>query len=243
MGTSADRDGGKGGPWSPLKRASTAYAKTVGSGSGGGDSDAARLLLGRHVAIFGGAGPASNGARTGKSTLAALGGFLASVGSSGLQNALHEVGLGHLVGRDRFDVLDELVTLMTGDASDLESQAARDAQCDVMDELFGDAEAWGELDAISISAERLEALLAVFVARYVYNRVPTLPERLARIMDPAAVKEADRQIVELIQGVVDLQMPETPLTFDWSGQAGRDFADQAINDIYRILESSGDADL
>jgi hypothetical protein len=40
-------------------------------------------------------------------------------------------------------VLDDLITFIAGD--DLDSQAARDAACDVLDEIFGDADTWTEL--------------------------------------------------------------------------------------------------
>lgn len=160
MGTSADNRGGSGGAWTPLKRATTNYAKSAASG-GGGDRAAAAKVLGKHVAVLGGATSAANGARVGRSTLASLGGFLASVGSTDLGTALRRMGLEHLVGQDRFDVLDELVTAIGGSGSDLDSQAARDAECDVLEALFAEATLWEDLETTTVSAEYLEIDLAL----------------------------------------------------------------------------------
>jgi len=238
MGTSADRATGTGGAWTPLKRAATDYARTASAGSGGTRVTAERVL-GRHVAVLGGAGAAAASARAGTSGLARLGGVLAGIGNAGLGPTLDQYGLGHLVGTDRFDVLDGLITLIAGDAADIESQAARDAACDVLDELYADAVTWAELETAGITPEMLQTLLTMFLARYVYNRLPVLAERLARLTDPAAARDADQQIVEMIQDLVILRMPDQPLTFDWSGPEGRRFADETIHDVYDILGKLG----
>lgn len=241
MGTSADRDGGKGGAWKPLKLAATSLAKSAGSG--GGSDEQIQRLLGRQVAVFGGAGAAAGSAISGSAAFSSIGDFLSNVAQGGLESALREAGLEHLIGGDRFDVLDELLTLLAGDGSDLESQAARDAQCDVLDDFFGDAESWNDLESIAISADQIEAVLADFLARYVYNRIPAIGERLARLMDPAAAKRADERIVDMVRSLVEIHMPADPLNFDWSGPPGREFADESVADMYRILEAFGDDDL
>jgi hypothetical protein len=234
MGTSTDRHTGSGGAWTPLKHAATAYAKAVGGGPGNPRETAQRVLT-RHVDVLGGASGAASTARAGGSALAGLGGFLGGVGGVGLAAALTEAGLADLVGKDRWDVLDGLITLIAGDASDIESQAARDAMSDVCDELYGDAESWEELEAVQVSAADLETLLEEYLARYIYNRVPVLAERLAQILDPAAARDADHRIVQMIRDLVSLQMPENPFVFDWRGQPGRDFANTAIRDVYDAL--------
>lgn len=238
MGTSADRGTGSGGAWTPLKRAATDYARAASGGSGGTRTTAERVL-GRHVAVLGGAGAAAGSARSGTAGLSRLGGLLAGVGSAGLGATLDRLGLGHLVGRDRFEVLDELITLVAGDAADVESQAARDAACDVLDELYADADTWAELEATGVTPETLRTLLTLFLSKYVYNRLPVLAERLARLMDPAAAKEADQQIVGMIHDLVELRLPEDPLAFDWGGADGKEFAEGAVREVYDILSELG----
>jgi len=236
MGTSADRATGAGGAWTPLKLAANAYARAASGGDGGTRATAERVL-GRHVAVL---GAAAGGAIAGTSGLAGLGGLLGGVASGGLAPTLQQLGLGQLVGKDRFDVLDELVTLLAGDGADVESQAARDAMSDVVDELYADADSWAELDATNVTPQDLVQLLTMFLARYVYNRLPVLAERLARLMDPAAARDADRQIVEMVRDLVVLRMPDNPLSFDWGGPEGRHFAEDAVRDVYEILDTLGD---
>jgi hypothetical protein len=120
--------------------------------------------------------------------------------------------------------------------------AAGEGACDVLDELYADADTWDELEATGVTAEQLRALLTLFVAKYVYNRLPVLAERLARLMDPAAVREADQQIVGMIHDLVSLRMPEHPLTFDWGGAAGEAFANDAVREIYELLSELGGED-
>lgn len=239
MGTSADRASGSGGAWTPLKHAATAYARAAAGGSGGSPATAERVL-GRHVAVLGGAGAAAASARSGTAGLATLGGLLSVAGTGGLGGALNAYGLGHLVGKDRFDVLDEMITLVAGDGADVDSQAARDAVCDVLDELYAGAESWDDLEATAVTPEALRELLTLFLAKYVYNRMPVLAERLARLMDPVAAKEADQQIVAMIHDLVMLRMPDDPLGFDWRGPEGRRFADDAVRDVYEMLGDLGD---
>lgn len=241
MGTSADRAGGTGGAWTPLKVAATSYSRSAGSG--GGSDGQARRLLGRHVAVLGGSAGAARSAAAGGSAMAGLGGFLAEVAAQGLPSALRSLGLQHLIGADRFDVLEELISAVAGTGSDLEAQAARDAQCDVLDDFFGDAESWADMSTIQVDRSQLQDLLSEFLARYVFNRIPAIGERLARLVDPSAVKRADRHLLDMIRATVVLNVPGDPLDVDWRGSQGKQIIDEAIADVYRNLEAMGDDDL
>jgi len=112
MGTSSDHSGGSGGPWTPFKRAATSYAKH-------GGADRAGRMLARHVATLGGAAAAAASARTGTTAAQRLGGLLAGVATEGLTPTLERFGLADQVGRDRFEVLDALITYIAGSGSDL----------------------------------------------------------------------------------------------------------------------------
>lgn len=234
MGTSADRSAGTGGNWTPLKHATNAYVR----GLGGADSTGrARRVLARHVPLLGGAGGASSSARAGRSGIARLGGLLAGIGTGTTGQALAALGLGHLVGKDRFTVLDELVTFIAGDGNDLDSGAARDAACDVLDEVFGDADSWNELDSVSVDREQLGMILERFLALYVYNRVPVVAERLSRLTDPVAMREADREMRQIISDLVAIELPSDPLTVDWAGPEGQAIAERAITSTYELVSA------
>ncbi|WP_424184179.1 hypothetical protein ACOBQX_19900 [Actinokineospora sp. G85] len=205
----------------------------------------ARRVLARHVPVLGGVGGATAGARAGRSGVQRLGALLAGVGGTGLENTLTSLGLGSLVGRNRFDVLDELITYITGDGNDLDSQAARDAACDVLDEVFGEADTWTELSDTAESAvtrENLPTLLEAFLAQYVYNRVPVIAERLSRIADPHAVRKADEEMRQIIQVLVSLRIPDDPFAVDWAGQEGHQIAEDTVRSTYETLQGlDGDA--
>src|SRR6266511_1471495 len=209
MGTSTDRTEGRGGPWTPLKYAATSYVRGLGAASD----------------------------RAGRGGLQRLGALLAGIEDHGLGPTLVDLGLAPLVGLSRFDVLDELVTLIAGDGDDLDSQAARDAACDVLDELFQGADTWEQLEAATVSADELRGLLEVFLAHYVYNRVPVIAERLGRLADPEAMRRADAQLRQIVEDLVAIRLPADPFTVDWSGPEGVTIAADAIRDVYQTLEA------
>lgn len=234
MGTSADRSAGTGGNWTPLKHATNAYVRGLGKSDSNGR---ARRVLARHVPLLGGAGSASASARAGSSGIARLGGLLAGLGTGTAGQALSALGLGHLVGKDRFTVLDELVTYIAGSGDDLDSGAARDAACDVLDEVFGDADSWEELDRINVDREQLGMILERFLALYVYNRVPVVAERLSRLTDPVAMRKADHEMRQIIADLVAIELPDNPLAVDWTGSEGRAIADRAISSTYELVSA------
>jgi len=235
VGTSTDRTSGTGGAWTDLKYAATSYFR--GTGQGGAGSGSARLLLARHVPVLGGAAAAAAGAAAGRTSVQRLGGLLAGIGTNGLGEALREASLGDLVGRDRFEIVDELVTTLSGDGSGLDAAAARDAMCDVLEELFGEADTWEELEQARATRDDIERLLHLFLTNYLYNRIPVIAERLGRITDPAAALRADRQMRQVIEDCVVINLPSDPLSVDWNGPQGRDIADQAMQVAYATLES------
>lgn len=241
MGTSADRTPGSGGAWTPLKYATASYVRGLGSGDVR-QRDRALRVLARHVPVLGGAGAAAGSASAGRAGMQRLGGLLAGMGGPGLAPTLEALGLAELVGRDRFDVLDGLVTLLAGDGDDLDSQAARDAACDVLDEVFADADTWQDLAAATVTRDDMQALLEMFLARYIYNRMPVIAERLGRLADQQAARQADADMRQLITDLVALRLPEDPFTIDWAGSQGRQIADDTIGAVYETLEALDGSD-
>jgi hypothetical protein len=234
VGTSADRAAGTGGNWTPLKYAANAYVRGLGRAN---SNERAHRVLARHVPLLGGAAGATATARAGRSGITRLGGLLSGLGTGTPAQALASIGLGHLVGQDRFTVLDELVTYIGGTGNDLDSGAARDAACDVLDEVFGDADSWDELDRISVDRGHLGSILERFLALYVYNRVPVVAERLSRLTDPVAMQRADQEMRQIITDLVVIELPADPLSVDWRGQQGRMIAERAVSSTYELLSA------
>jgi hypothetical protein len=232
VGTSADRSAGKGGDWTPLKHATATYVRGLGNR---GSTDRAGRVLGRHVPLLGGTRGAVSSARAGTAGISRLGGLLAGLGTGPAGEAFTSLGLSHLVGQDRFTVLDELVTFIAGTGDDLDSVAARDAACDVLDEVFGDADSWEELNEVSVSREQLGTVLERFLSLYVYNRVPVVAERLSRMTDPTAMRQADQEMRQIIADLVAIHLPSDPFALDWSGPEGRAIAERAVTSTYELL--------
>ena len=95
---------------------------------------------------------------------------------------------------------------------------------------------------MAVSRESLPSLIEMFLAQYVYNRVPVIAERLSRIADPSAVRRADEEMREIIQILVSLRLPEDPFSVNWAGPEGREIAEDAVRLTYEALQAlDGDA--
>src|SRR4051812_27712141 len=99
MGTSSDYTGGAGGKWTPYKHAASNFARFGGTGR-------AEKVLARYVGALGGASAAaSSGRAAGVGAGQALADFGTGVVRDGLTETLQRLGLGHLVGQGRYEVL------------------------------------------------------------------------------------------------------------------------------------------
>lgn len=230
MGTSASNTGGTGGAWTTFKRDASTFARR-------GGAERAGRALGGHVTALGGpaaaVGAAGAGIRTGQNLARLLAG---STGPAGLAGGLEEIGLGHLVGSDRFTILTELLDRFAGAGSDLEAQAARDALLDVLDEVLPAYDV--ALDDVRLDEARVVELLQVYLAALVYNRaIPVIDERLTRLENPQLAERRDRELRDFIEALVRLRTQgQSPLSIDWAGDAGRAFIERMLRAVYDQLE-------
>jgi hypothetical protein len=232
MGTSADFGGGRGEGWTGLRRATTSFAKR------GGRDRAARVLA-RYVGALGGAASASRAAAGSTQRMA---GFASALATGGLGPALDALGLGHLVGSSRWEVLQGLLEVIVGAGADLDEQAARAAACDVFDELFPDAESWEELAEVSLDADGVVDLIERFVAACVFNRMlPAIDERLNRLGDPTLARRRETELRDYLRLLVQLRLEDRdPLTVDWQGDEGRVLITGLLEVVYEELEALED---
>lgn len=110
----------------------------------------------------------------------------------------------------------------------------------MLDEVFGDADSWEELNQVSVDRDQLGTILERFLALYVYNRVPVVAERLSRLTDPVAMRKADHEMREIIADLVAIELPADPLSVDWAGAQGRTIAETAIASAYELLSALED---
>ena len=239
MGTSKDYSGGKGGDWTPYKHATSTFARY------GGGSGRAEKVLSRYVAAQGGAAALSSsaGARAAVGSTQGVAGFATGLAVDGLTPTLQRLGLGHLVGRDRYEVLDGLLEALAGDGSTLEDRAVLAALCEAFEELFpDDAESYDELEATTLDEAGVATLVERFVARWVYDRMlPTLAKKFADISDPDVVRRRDNELRERIVLLAKLELQDrSALDVDWTGDEGRDILQGLVDAIYDDMEDLGE---
>lgn len=233
MGTSSDYSGGTGGAWTPYKRAATSFATH-------GGRDRAERVLARQVGTLGGAAGAAASAAAGVRAARLLAAFLAGgVSEAGEPRTFDfaAVGLGELVGADRSEALDALVDAIAGEGASLEAQAARAAALDVLADLLLDEDL--DFADVRLDADAVRALLARFLAFYLYNRAaPIIEERLNRLNDAALAAQRDQEIRAVVTAVVDLGLQGLdPMAVDWQGQAGEHEVERLLREIYPLIEA------
>lgn len=237
MGTSTDYSGGTGGNWTPYKRAASNFARR------GGDGGRVEKVLARYVAAMGGAGAlAASASPAALGSTQRVAGFGSGLAVGGLTPTLERLGLGHLVGQDRYEVLNGLLEELAGDGATLEDRAVLAALCEAFEELFpDDAETYEELEAVTLDADGVVEFIERFVARWVYDRMlPTLAEKFAHIDDPEVVRQRNDELRERIQLLAQLKLEDRDvLSIDWSGDEGRDILSALVNDIYEDMEDLG----
>lgn len=230
MGTSSSRSGRNaqsGGNWSTAKTRVTKFAKGTGSSVG--------AAVGAFAAAVGGSGGngssgrGGTGGRFASSVRAgqALGSFLGSVASSGLDQTLRSIGLESLIGAAPYDVLSGIADDVCGSNGLLDDVIARSASVEVLAEIFDDSD-----DTYSDLRERWESqldenrvvdLISLFLSQAIYQRfLVELGHKFETNAVSAAEAERKEQgVFEFIREMVIFELGEIdPLSFDWQGLEG-----------------------
>lgn len=237
MGTSTDYSGGTGGAWTPYKRAVTSFARH-GSGKSG---ERVQRVLARYVAARGGATALSRSSAAAAATGAGqgIGGLARSIATDGLTPTLERLGLGDLVNKDRWELLDGLIEALGGDGGTLEDKSVLSAVIAALDALFPeDAETYDDLAAVALDTDGVRHLVEVFVAEWAYYEMaPTLAEKLTHIEDRIAAQNRDEELRQMISDVVRIEGGDRdPLEIDWAGQEGHTLVETVIADMYSLIE-------
>jgi hypothetical protein len=185
----------------------------------------------------------STGAQAAVGSTQGVAAFAAGVAVDGLTPTLRRLGLAHLVGQDRYDVLNGLLEALGGDGSTLEDRAVLAALCEAFEELFpDDAENYDELEATTLDDDGVAALIERFVARWVYDRMlPTLAKKFADLTDPAVVRRRDDELRERIGLLAKLELQgRSPLEVDWTAEEGREILNGLVESIYEDMADLGE---
>lgn len=255
MGTSKGYGLPTGGDWTPLKTEATKFVKEEGKGSvspedflrhyvhayggskalaqgRGGSSD------GKTTKSRGGSGGAGRAARTsGRS----LGGFLTTVSTRGLDEALREVGLEGAIGKPADEVAASLLDVLASPGSTLDEHAARLALAKVNDELLKDAKSYNDVaNLLSKALDKfgLVRILASFFARYLFECFcRDFYETWVKVVGKQKASRSLRSIKDCIQSCLKARLAGRDVTtIDLHGREGLRITQQVMQDTLDIFE-------
>lgn len=252
MGTSTSYEMPKGGEWAPLKTEVTEFAK---KGSGGPASTAAILRSylktiggsegisrgpGQSVGGGGGGSGAGGGRSTVTSTARGMGSFLSRVGAVGLDEALREVGLPHLIGRSAGEIAEGLLDSLAGPASTLDEAAVRAALADVNEELLGEAETYEDVERVlteSVDSQGLARIISRFFGHYIFERFcRDFYERLVKKVGSIQASSSLSAIKDCIESALRTKLANHDVTkVNWRGAEGSRITDQILRDTVEIF--------
>lgn len=209
-------------------------------GGGNGFRKAGRA----YVRALGGNRRAATSARSGRSSTASLGGFLATVAKRGLEVALKTFKLSSLVGKDAETVFAGLVNAIAPEGSTREEIAARDAVaealCFLYEKLLPD-----QPDAPSgfegLTEELVSEALSVSVSSYVYERWLI---DLGRKIEEKAISASEAvslegEMKQYVKDAVKVDLSKIDvLGMDWKGKDGREFVQRIYEDAYSFIGGS-----
>jgi len=233
MGTSSDYTGGSGRSWTQYRHAASNFARR-------GGADRADKVLARYVGALGGAAAAAaSGRAAGVSAGQAVADFGSGIATAGLTETLERLGLGHLVGKDRYDVLDGLVEALVGDGGTLEDQAVQSAVIEAFADLYPEgAQDYEDLAAVEFERDDLFRFIERFVAEWAYARLlPTLAEKFSHIEDPDEARARYKELRERLEALVKLEIGDRdPLSIAWRDSDGEAIVTKVIDQLYEDME-------
>jgi hypothetical protein len=218
--------------WSAPKSRLTRLARGLGGSLRG---------VGRaYVAASGGSRRAASAAITGRASTARLASLLAAGTRIGFEQALRQLGVQNLVGRDAQFVLAEFVNLLAPVGDLREAAAARAAMIRTLKEIFDRYDvATGGIDALNaLDADGVRALITLSVTNYVTERF--LQELVFRIERGAETEERANALMAdiraFIGGIVRLDLKgDDVLAIDWQGAPGRRIIERVYAAAYALL--------
>jgi hypothetical protein len=213
-------------------------AKKLSQGTGGGDSGRSSDNRGK------GGGGGKGGGRTGRAarnTGRSLGGFLSSVGSVGLTEALREVGLSHLIGQSAAEVSLGLLDTLAAPASTLDEHAARLALARVNDEMLGNADTYGDVEAALANVlddQGLTQIIASFFGEYLYQLFcRDFYEGWMKKVGASSAARALKNVKDCIASALKSKLVNRDITkLDWRGREGLRITQSVMRDTLEIFE-------
>jgi hypothetical protein len=231
------------GSWGPLKREVTVAARAgrTSSATAGGivgsfihhNGGVARMSRG------GGSGGAIGGS-SGRAVAQRLGGFIAAVGTVGLEEALRREGLADFVGRPPQEILAALLDKLGGPASSIDDVDARAALARLQEQLLAEAQSAEDVERIlQDQSANLDALLRDYFGLYLYEQFcRVFFERLVQKTGESKALAFLADIKEFIRATLINRVGRRVLSaIAWAGQEGARLCSEIMQATLEVFVS------
>jgi hypothetical protein len=223
------------GMWTGARRSISRVAS-----SGGG-----RTAIGKaarsYVRALGGKRAAAKSSSAGVRSTLALGGFLTSVASNGLPEALRQQGLENLIGKPTEEVFVGLCDLLAPAGGSLQDSVARESVLEALEQLYDKLILDGDdLNAVEkFSASDIKQATEAAITAYIYHRwllqLGIKIEQRAITADRAIKLERDMKLY--IREAVALDFKDVNvLQLDWQSGEGSRVIENLFEEAYGVLE-------
>ncbi|MED3782507.1 hypothetical protein P4560_18775 [Heyndrickxia sporothermodurans] len=237
MGTSKGYTPPTGHLWSDAKRAVSGMARNSYSPSS----------IGKAMSNFSKATGGNGSRKEGNSAIGASGSkalsFADLVRGFGLDYALNQVGLSHLIGKSPEAIFEGLIDYFSEGTNTLQQSIADRAMQEYMEEMMGDVRSEEELQA---TFENLEA--DVFIRDYLtkYLTVSFFTNFAEKINSICKDIESALKTQERISEFIRLEIAERYhadglKNVDWKGREGQQYIEKKCEEVWMIFEMWGDS--
>ncbi len=207
-----------------------------------------KSIFERLVKIGGGSKNIGTGksSRIGKAGLKASGklvSFFTSASTSGLNEALKEIGFDSLTGKTVRNVIDYLIAFCADSATGMDETASNKAISEVLRKIEQEAnEDLTNLETLFkeyADTDKLSELLCQFFGVYIFEYLSErLEERISQIKGEDVSKETFDCIKKDIDGrVIRINQTRPVAKIDWAGEAGKKEIEKIFEAIIKIEEA------
>lgn len=254
MGTSKGTMPPSNGDWSPLKNDITQLVKNIDTPDQVKKQKLTSKVVGDFITAIGGAENFASSSRArkdgsktiysskiGRTIAVKLGGFLGSIGVSGIQITLNTLNI-NLVDLTIDELHKELIQMFSTTSNSDDANAANKAIVEVIDELFTGVENIDELEKEILSSLETENILCSFYEKYVFKRFERNFDEydIGQYGDDKA-----RRILEDVESFIHIklktyQCDKKIKDIDFTTSAGEAFIQEQLQNILAFLEDYDD---
>jgi hypothetical protein len=224
-----------------LTRGSGGSAPSITGGAAGGGSAKRR---------GGGSGSGGGGGASGGKTSAAvgtarnLGGFLSSVATVGLEQALRQRGLDDAVGKSASDVSDALLDEFAGPASTLDNALARESLAEIREEILGDALTFEDVEErlnAAIDERGIFGILVSFFGHYIFKMfVRNFSEEWVKKVGETKAAKSLGLIKDYVDSSLRAKLAGRKVaTVDWQKRDGQKFVEDVWKETIDVFGVTG----